>query len=64
MNQNDERYGGIVDNFIDKILKQYGITEEHINKVKNLLDNIDVFDYDDKTVIRLSLKDIRIEIEK
>lgn len=58
-------YGmGILDSVVDKILKEYGITDEHINKVKQVLDFIDVKQDGDKTIVEITLKKISITLDK
>lgn len=55
---------GILDSVVDKILKEYGITEEHISKVKQVLDFIEVREDGDKTVVEITLKKISITLDK
>lgn len=55
---------GILDSVVDKILKEYGITNEHINKVKQVLDFIEVKQDGDKTIVEITLKKISITLDK
>jgi hypothetical protein len=49
MNKKEENYGGMMDSLMDKMLGMLGFSREHIDKVKFILDTIEVTD-DEVTV--------------
>ena len=38
---------------IREIMEEFGVTEEMVDKVKSVIDNIDVQKFDDRTIISL-----------
>jgi len=54
---------GILDSVVQKILDEYGITKQDIEKVKTVIDKIDVSEQDGKTVVEINLKKITITID-
>lgn len=54
----------IIDGIVKQILDDYGITTKHIEKVKSIINQIEVHEYSDKVTIEIDLKKIKIEIEK
>lgn len=61
---NDERFGaGIVENVINSILAKYNITPEDIDKVKSIVDKVDVTQVGSSTVIEINLKKLKIVID-
>lgn len=55
---------GILNSLAEKVLKEYGITEDDIKKVKNLLDHVKVIKNDDSLTIEIDLKKINVKISK
>lgn len=49
MNKKEENYGGMMDSLMDRMLAMLGFSREHIDKVKFILDTIEVTD-DEVTV--------------
>jgi hypothetical protein len=39
---NPPEQAGMINNILSSLLAQYGVTQEHINKVKNVLDLVDI----------------------
>lgn len=54
----------IIENIVQKVLDDYGITSEHIEKVKSVINHIEVHEYSDKTEIEIKLKNVKIVIDK
>jgi len=55
---------GITSVIIDAVMEELGITEEMVDKIKSVIDNIDVQKYGDKTIIEIKTKNISIVIDK
>lgn len=51
---------GILDNILSNLLSRYGITQTHIDKIKNILDHLEITD----TEIKINLNKIKIVIDK
>jgi hypothetical protein len=61
---NDERFGsGIVESVINSILAKYNITPEDIDKVKSIVDKVEVTQVGKSTVIEINLKKLKIVID-
>ena len=63
-NPEDKRYGGLASTIIKKILTDFGITQEQVDKIKAVIDNVDVEQGEETTTIRIQTKDITIVINK
>ena len=60
----DDRFGsGIVENIINNILAKYDITPKDIEKVKSILDKVEVSHIGDSTIIEINLKKLKIVID-
>ena len=64
VNDNEDRYGGLTSVVLKKVMDELGITQKMIDKVKAVIDNVDIQRYDNKTVIELKLKNITVVIDK
>ena len=64
VNDNDDRYGGLTSVVLKKVMEELGITQKMVDKVKAVIDNVDIQRYDNKTVIELKLKNITVVIDK
>ena len=60
----DKRYGGLASTIIKKILTDFGITQEQVDKIKAVIDNVDIQQDEETTTIRITTKDITIVINK
>mgnify|MGYP003978208249 CR=1 FL=1 len=60
----DRRYGGLASTIVTKIMGDFGITQEMVDKIKTVIDNVDVEQDEDQTTIRLKTKDITVIINK
>ena len=49
---------------IKKILSDFGITQEQVDKIKAVIDNVDIQQDEETTTIRITTKDITIVINK
>jgi len=63
-NPEDRRYGGLASTIIKKILSDFGITQEQVDKIKAVIDNVDIQQDEETTTIRITTKDITIVINK
>ena len=64
VNDNDDRYGGLTSVVLKKVMEELGITQKMVDKVKAVIDNVDIQRYDNKTVIELKLKNITVVFDK
>ena len=64
VNDNEDRYGGLTSVVLKKVMDELGITQKMVDKVKAVIDNVDIQRYDNKTVIELKLKNITVVIDK
>ena len=51
----ENQYSGVGDYVIETLLKNFGITKEHINKVRSILDNIEIINKDGITTITIKV---------
>tara|TARA_E500000318_G_C3513897_1_gene193500 strand:- start:286 stop:459 length:174 start_codon:yes stop_codon:yes gene_type:complete len=49
---------------IKEIMEEFGVTEEMVDKVKSVIDNIDVQKFDNRTIISIKTKNISVVIDK
>ncbi len=49
---------------IKEIMEEFGVTEEMVDKVKSIIDNIDVQKFEDRTIISIKTKNISVIIDK
>jgi hypothetical protein len=49
---------------IKEIMEEFGVTEEMVEKVKSVIDNIDVQKFEDRTIISIKTKNISIILDK
>ena len=60
-NKNDPpEQGGMFDGVLASLLARYGVTQEHIDKVKALLDKVEISDKE----IKVNLKGATVKIDK
>ena len=59
-----EQIMGIESMILRKVMDELGISQEMVDKVKGIIDNIDIQTYGDKTAIEISMKKITITIDK
>ena len=45
-------------------MEEFGITQEMVDKVKSVIDNIDVQKFEDRTIISIKTKNISVIIDK
>lgn len=57
----EQEYGGFI---ADKILGAFNLTQEHVDKIKSVIDKIDIKEVDGQTEITINLKKVVIRIEK
>ena len=64
MSNEEERFGaGIVENVINSILEKYNISRKDIDKVKSIVDKVEVTQVGSSTVIEINLKKLKIVID-
>ena len=49
---------------IKEIMEEFGVTQEMVEKVKSVIDNIDVQKFEDRTIISIKTKNISVIIDK
>jgi hypothetical protein len=60
----DDRFGGsIIENIINNALSQYDITPKDIEKVKSIVDKIEISHVGESTIIEINLKKLKIVID-
>lgn len=68
MEKKDTKYGGIVDGLIDNILERYGISENLVKQVTDIIDgvtkNVEVQEIGDETYVTIHLNKINFKFKK
>lgn len=64
MNTEENQYGSIVESMAKQLLSFLGISEEQVDKVKTIIDNIDIKQENGTTIIEVKTKSVKIIIEK
>jgi len=68
MGKKDTKYGGIVDGLIDNILERYGISEDLVKQVTDIIDgvtkNVEVQEIGDETYVTIHLNKINFKFKK
>lgn len=54
----------MINRIIKGILDSYGVDQKMVDKVKTVVDNIDISETDDQICVNISLKKVKIIIEK
>ena len=49
---------------LNEIMEELGITKEMVDKVKNVINNVDIQKFDDRTIISIKTKNISVIIDK
>tara|TARA_R110000822_G_scaffold1072_9_gene4866 strand:- start:729 stop:899 length:171 start_codon:yes stop_codon:yes gene_type:complete len=49
---------------IEEIMEEFGITKEMVDKVKTLIDHVDIQKFEDKTIVSIKTKNISVIINK
>tara|TARA_Y100000361_G_scaffold152616_1_gene172480 strand:- start:872 stop:1060 length:189 start_codon:yes stop_codon:yes gene_type:complete len=60
----EDRYGGLTSVIIEKVMSEFGITQEMVDKVKTIIDHVDIQNFEDRTIVSIKTKDISIVISK
>jgi len=60
----DQHYGGVASVLLSKIMEDLGITQEMVDKVKTIIDNVDIQQDEEKTTIQVKTKEVTIIINK
>jgi hypothetical protein len=60
----DQRHGGLASTIIAKIMGDFGITQEMVDKIKTMIDNVDIQQDEKTTTIRVKTKEMTIIINK
>jgi hypothetical protein len=60
---NDD-FGSIGENLADRVLNAFGISREQLDKVKAIIDMVEVKEYDSHVEIVVNLKTVTIKIDK
>lgn len=54
----------MINKLIKNVLESYGINQKMVDKVKSIIDNIDITEVDDQILIDVNLQKIKIIIQK
>jgi len=49
---------------IEEVMEELGITKDMVNKIKSVVDSVDVQEFDDRTIFTIKTKTISIIIDK
>jgi len=49
---------------LKQVMEELGITKEMVDKIKSVIDNVDIQEYGEKTIIEIKMKNISIVIDK
>ncbi len=49
---------------IKEIMEEFGVTQEMVDKVKTVIDHVDVQKFNDRTIISIKTKNISVVIDK
>lgn len=55
---------GLTSIVLRQVMEELGITEEMVDKIKSVIDNVDIHKYDEQTIIEIKMKKISIVIDK
>jgi len=55
---------GITSIILDAVMEELGITKEMVDKIKSMIDNVDIRKDGDQTVIEIKLNNIKVIIDK
>tara|TARA_R110002051_G_scaffold279607_1_gene341087 strand:- start:959 stop:1147 length:189 start_codon:yes stop_codon:yes gene_type:complete len=59
-----DTYGGLTSIIVKQVMEELGIKQETVDKIQSIIDNVDIQEYDEKTVIQIKIKDITIVVNK
>jgi hypothetical protein len=54
----------MIERIVTKVLEGYGIDQKMVDKIKSVVDNIEVNESEEDIEINISLKNIRVRIKK
>ena len=54
----------MISRIVREVLEGYGVDQKTVDKVKSVIDNIDIKEVDDQVWVDLNLKNVRIIIQK
>ena len=63
-NMEKDTYGGLTSIIVKQVMEELGIKQETVDKIQSIIDNVDIQEYDEKTVIQIKIKDITIVVNK
>ncbi len=49
---------------IKEIMEEFGVTQEMVDKVKTVIDHVDVQKFNDRTIVSIKTKNISVIIDK
>jgi len=55
---------GITSIILDSVMEELGITQEMVDKIKSVIDNVDIRKDGDQTIVEIKLNNIKIIIDK
>lgn len=60
----EDRYGGLTSMLVQKVMAELGIQQKTVDKIQSIVDNVDIREDSNQTVIEVKLNNIKIIIDK
>jgi isopentenyldiphosphate isomerase len=60
----EDRYGGLTSMLVQKVMAELGIEQKTVDKIQSIVDNVDIREDGDQTIIEIKLNNIKIIIDK
>ena len=59
-----DTYGGLTSIIVKQVMEELGIKQETVDKIQSVVDNVDIREDGDQTIIEIKLNNIKIIIDK
>ena len=60
----EDRYGGLTSMLVQKVMAELGIEQKTVDKIQSIVDNVDIREDGNQTIIEIKLNNIKIIIDK
>mgnify|MGYP001186654178 FL=1 len=60
----EARYGGLTSMLVKKVMAELGIEQKTVDKIQSVVDNVDIREDGNQTIIEIKLNNIKIIIDK
>lgn len=60
----EDRYGGLTSMLVQKVMAELGIQQKTVDKIQSIVDNVDIREDSNQTVIEVKLNNVKIIIDK